>query len=103
MAELFDLDVWAAEARRTPFAFRAGGLEFTLPAAGDLDKAILATVNLEKPSADDVLTLLREGLADRWPDFDALPMPLGAVGELFKRWQAHEGIPLGESPASSDS
>ncbi|MFD7584193.1 hypothetical protein ACFV84_01970 [Kitasatospora sp. NPDC059811] len=103
MAELFDLDAWANEARRSPFAFRVGGVDFSLPAAGDLDKGILAAVNLETPSADDVLTLLREGLADQWPDFDALPIPLGAVGELFKRWQAHEGIPLGESPASSDS
>ncbi|MFE2409844.1 hypothetical protein ACFXDE_16025 [Kitasatospora sp. NPDC059408] len=103
MTESFNLDAWANEARRTPFEFQAGGRDFELPAAGDLDKGVLASVNLDEPSATDVLALLKEGLANQWPAFDALPLPIAGIGELFRRWQRHEGIPLGESAASSDS
>ncbi|MFG2916260.1 hypothetical protein ACGF0D_25640 [Kitasatospora sp. NPDC048298] len=103
MSNVFDLDVWAAEARREPFRFALAGREFTMPSAGELDKSVLSTVNIEAPSAGDIGILLRAGLGDQWPDFDALPAPLAALGELFRQWQRHEGIPLGESQASADS
>ncbi|MFI8263682.1 hypothetical protein [Streptomyces sp. NPDC085665] len=103
MSNVFDLDVWASEARRTPFQFTVSGQTFTLPAAGDLDKRILSAVNVDAPSAADIVSLLRAALADQWPTFDALPVSVGALGELFRRWQRHEGIPLGESVASDVS
>lgn len=103
MSTTFDLDVWVAEARQTPFRFSVAGLVFEMPAAGELDKSVLSSVNIEAPSARDIETLLRAGLGDQWDRFDAVPVPLAALGELFRQWQKHEGAPLGESSASTDS
>ncbi|MBC3987828.1 hypothetical protein H8N00_02670 [Streptomyces sp. AC563] len=103
MSTEFDLDVWAAEARREPFTFTLGCRKFSMPVAGELDKSLLKSVNLSAPSPEDIEKLLKAGLADQWEDFDALPAPLSAIGELFRRWQKHEGAPLGESVASADS
>ncbi|MFJ8472165.1 hypothetical protein [Kitasatospora sp. NPDC094011] len=103
MSDVFDLDVWSAEARREPFRFALGGITFILPAAGDLDKEVLSNVNMDSPSARDIIALLRQGLGDQWPEFDRLPVPISAVGELFKRWQLHQGVTPGEfkpSPVS---
>ncbi len=100
MSDVFDLDVWVSEAKREPFRFALGGTTFVLPAAGDLDKAILSDVNTEAPSATDIVALLRAGLADQWSAFDRLPVPISAVGELFRRWQRHQGVTPGESEPS---
>ncbi|MEU5160458.1 hypothetical protein AB0G74_12715 [Streptomyces sp. NPDC020875] len=103
MSDAFDLNAWVNEARREPFRFTLADTEFTLTPAGELDKGILKAVNLDAPSAPDIENLLRAGLGDQWPHFDSLPAPLAALGELFRRWQRHEGAALGESPASADS
>ncbi|MFG2147520.1 hypothetical protein ACGFRG_25540 [Streptomyces sp. NPDC048696] len=103
MSNAFDLDVWVKEARKEPFRFTLSGLVFTMPAAGELDKSVLSTVNVDSPSARDIEVLLKSGLGDQWSKFDAIPAPLAALGELFRQWQKHEGIPLGESSASADS
>ncbi|MCX5398468.1 hypothetical protein [Streptomyces sp. NBC_00102] len=103
MSNAFDLDVWVQEARQEPFRFTLSGQIFTMPAAGELDKSILSAVNIDAPSARDIEVLLKAGLTDQWATFDAIPVPLAALGELFRQWQRHEGIPLGESVASSDS
>ncbi|MEU9047506.1 MULTISPECIES: hypothetical protein [unclassified Kitasatospora] len=103
MSDVFNLDVWVAEARREPFRFALGGTTFVLPAAGDLDKGILAAVNVDSPSAVDIVALLRAGLGDQWQEFDALPVPISAVGELFRRWQRHQGVMPGESEPSPNS
>lgn len=103
MAEVFDLDVWVAEARQEPFAFSLAGHTFTMPTAGELDKSILTTVNLEAPTARDIETLLKAGLGDQWGLFDSIPVPIAALGELFRQWQKHDGAPVGESVASTDS
>ncbi|UFQ15507.1 MULTISPECIES: hypothetical protein [Streptomyces] len=103
MSNAFDLDVWVKEARKEPFRFTLAGQTFAMPAAGELDKAILKAVNVDNPSATDIETLLRHGLDDQWEQFDSVPAPLAALGELFRQWQKHEGTPLGESSASADS
>ncbi|MFD4833749.1 hypothetical protein ACFWPV_28470 [Streptomyces uncialis] len=103
MSNAFDLDVWVRESRRTPFHFTLAGHVFDMPHAGELDKSILSSVNMDAPSAGDIENLLKAGLSDQWAAFDAIPVPLAALGELFRQWQRHEGIPVGESPASSDS
>ncbi|MFJ2906865.1 hypothetical protein [Streptomyces sp. NPDC087212] len=99
----FDLDVWVSEARQEPFRFTLAGLMFTVPAAGELDKSVLSSVNVDNPSARDIETLLKAGLGSQWAKFDAIPVPLAALGELFRQWQKHEGTPLGEASASADS
>ncbi|MFE1089539.1 hypothetical protein ACFW5K_19835 [Streptomyces albidoflavus] len=99
----FDLDTWISEAKREPFRFTLGGAAYSMVASAELDKSLLTAVNLDAPSASDIQTLLRAGLGNQWEEFSAAPAPLAALGELFKRWQEHEGLPLGESDASSDS
>lgn len=103
MSNAFNLDVWVQEARKEPFRFTLSGRVFTMPAAGELDKKILKAVNVDSPSATDIETLLKHGLGDQWKNFDEIPAPLAALGELFRQWQKHEGTPLGESSASADS
>ncbi|MFJ9207495.1 hypothetical protein [Streptomyces sp. NPDC102264] len=103
MSNAFDLDVWVKEARKEPFRFTLDGLVFTMPAAGELDKKILKVVNIDNPSATAIETLLKHGLGDQWKSFDDTPAPVAALGELFRQWQKHEGAPLGESSALSDS
>ncbi|MEV7358272.1 hypothetical protein [Kitasatospora sp. NPDC091276] len=103
MTNAFDLDVWVSEARTEPFRFTLAGREFSMPSAGELDKSVLSTVNVENPSARDIGVLLRAGLGDQWEDFDAIPAPLAALGELFRQWQQHEGATLGELRASAVS
>ncbi|MFH8593090.1 hypothetical protein [Streptomyces rimosus] len=103
MSNAFDLDVWVKESRKEPFRFTLAGGIFTMPAAGSLDKSVLKTVNIDAPSALDIENLLRAGLGDQWQRFDEIPVPLAALGELFRQWQKHEGATLGESQASADS
>ncbi|MGW2425064.1 hypothetical protein ACWC0C_38480 [Streptomyces sp. NPDC001709] len=103
MASTFDLDTWVKEARKEPFSFTLAGTVFTMPAAGELDKSVLSAVNVDSPSAVDIENLLKKGLGEQWPRFDAIPAPIAALGELFRQWQKHEGVPLGESSALSDS
>ncbi len=103
MENVFDLDKWVKEARKEPFRFTLSELVFTMPAAGELDKKILKAVNIDNPSATDIEKLLKSGLGDQWRQFDEIPAPLAALGELFRQWQRHEGIPAGEFPASTGS
>lgn len=103
MTDVYNLDAWIAESRREPFRFQLGGKQFAMPAAAELDKSVLSSVNLDRPSASDIETLMSIGLGDQWPEFNAQPAPLGALGELFKQWQRHEGVTVGESSASTDS
>ncbi|MGW1277584.1 hypothetical protein ACWD4V_11600 [Streptomyces tsukubensis] len=103
MSDAFDLDTWVHEARREPFRFTLADNEFALTPAGELDKGLLKAVNLDSPSALDIESLLKAGLGDQWAEFDSLPVPLAALGELFRRWQRHEGATLGELVASADS
>ncbi|MFJ3858152.1 hypothetical protein ACIPRL_18145 [Streptomyces sp. NPDC090085] len=103
MSTTFNLDVWVREAKREPFKFTLADREYAMPFAGELDKKILEAVNIASPSATDISALLRAGLGTQWADFDEQPLPLAALGELFRQWQAHEGAPLGELSASADS
>ncbi|WP_327385673.1 hypothetical protein [Streptomyces sp. NBC_01207] len=103
MSTAFNLDVWVREAKREPFRFTLADREYTMPFAGELDKKILSAVNMTSPSAADIEMLLKAGLAAQWKAFDDQPLPLAALGELFRQWQSHEGAPLGESLASADS
>ncbi|MEV7582230.1 hypothetical protein [Streptomyces erythrochromogenes] len=103
MSTTFNLDVWVREAKREPFRFTLADHEYSMPAAGELDKAILSKVNLSSPSAADIETLLKAGLNSQWARFNEEPAPIAALGELFRQWQAHEGAPLGEHSASADS
>lgn len=99
---VFDLDAYVAEHRKTPYHFRYGGQYFELPHASDTDWRVAEAADMGNVEA--IRALFRRGLtAPQWERFDALPQPAGAMGELFRRWQAHSGTKPGESPASPAS
>jgi len=100
----FDLDAFIAEARQDPFRFKLGGRWFELVHAGQLDKRLLTELDFDRVGPSTFLPLMRAGMTEAdWEAFDALPVPLSAVGELFEQWQAHGGTSVGESSASSTS
>lgn len=99
----FDLDTWISEARREPFRFTLGGTEYSMVAAQELDKSLLTSTNLDAPTAADIQAMLRAGLGTQWDEFSAAPAPMAALGELFRRWQEHDGLPVGEDAASTSS
>ncbi|WP_433651028.1 hypothetical protein ACQP2C_32465 [Micromonospora zamorensis] len=102
MTDVFDLDAYVAEHRKEPYAFHYGGQDFELPHAQDTDWRVAEAA--DQGDVDAIRTLFRLGLgAEQWARFEKLPQPAGAMGELFRRWQAHSGTKPGESPASPSS
>jgi hypothetical protein len=101
MSEEFDLDALVAEARKEPFRFRYGGRSFELPHASDMDWRAVEAAELGNYAA--LRELFRFGLAEQWEAFEKLHQPAKAMGELFRRWQAHAGVRPGESQGSADS
>ncbi len=100
--DVFDLDAYVAEHRKTPYRFRYGGQDFELPHAQDTDWRVAEAA--DQDDVDAIQTLFRRGMGpEQWARFEQLPQPAGAMGELFRRWQAHSGTTPGESPASPSS
>ncbi|MEU7771222.1 hypothetical protein AB0C44_07840 [Micromonospora taraxaci] len=100
--DVFDLDAYVAEHRKEPYRFRYGGQDFELPHAQDTDWRVAQAA--DQGDVEAIQTLFRRGFGpEQWERFDALPQPAGAMGELFRRWQAHSGTKPGESPASPSS
>ncbi|MGW1059358.1 hypothetical protein [Micromonospora rubida] len=100
--DVFDLDAYVAEHRKDPYPFRYGGQDFELPHAADTDWRV--TEAADQGDVEAIRTLFRRGFGpEQWERFEALPQPAGAMGELFRRWQAHAGVKPGESPASPSS
>jgi len=100
--DVFDLDAYVAEHRKDPYRFRYGGQDFELPHAQDTDWRVMEAA--DQGDVEAIRTLFRLGLgAEQWARFEQLPQPAGAMGELFRRWQAHSGTKPGESPASPSS
>jgi hypothetical protein len=98
---VFDLDAYMAEVRRTPFLFTLGGETFEMPHLADMDWHA-STVD-GKPADATVHDMMKAGLGDRWKAFDACKLTADGYNELWKRWQAHSGIDLGEDDASPGS
>lgn len=100
--DVFDLDAYVAEHRKDPYKFRYGGQDFELPHAQDTDWRVLEVA--DQGDVEAIQTLFRRGMGpEQWQRFEELPQPAGAMGELFRRWQAHAGTKSGESPASPSS
>lgn len=101
-AAVFDLDTYAAEARKEPFRFRLGGVEFEAAHISDIDW--IAAAGGDDFSAP--LTgheLLKRALGGQWEKFTAIPLSSEGYNELQRRWHKHSGIDLGESGASPGS
>ncbi len=103
MTDVFDLDAYIHANRKPPFRFRLGGQPFEMPGSPqDIDWRVTEAADLGNVQA--MQALFERGLgAEQKERFDKLQQPTGAMGELFRRWQAHAGIKPGESPASPDS
>lgn len=100
--DVFDLDAYVTEHRQQPYRFRYGGQTWELPHSADIDWRV--TEAADQGNIDAIRTLFQRGLGpDQWERFEQLPQPAAAMGELFRRWQAHAGVRPGESPASPDS
>jgi hypothetical protein len=55
------------------------------------------------PGIPTVHNMLRAGLADQWAMFNRCKVSGDGWNELWKRWQVHSGIDLGEDSASPGS
>lgn len=97
MADVFDLDAFAAETTSEPFRFRFGGDEFELP--GTVDLRVAAKLQDGKV-VESLQTLIGP---DQWERLDGLPgvFDYRVARELFIQYGRHLGIDLGESPGSS--
>lgn len=109
----FDLDAYAAEARRAPFTFRYGGRSWELAHMADVDWRVIERADQGEISA--IREALHAGFGcvhegdtaavhtDQALAFDRLPQPLRIMNRLFDQWLKHAGLEPGESPASPDS
>lgn len=102
MTEVFDLDAYVAEHRKEPFRFRYCDQDFEMPHAADIDWRVIEAA--DQGDAQAIQTLFKRGLGpEQMERFEKLPQPTGAMGELWRRWQASTGLKPGESPASPSS
>ncbi|MGW3888886.1 hypothetical protein ACWD69_09365 [Micromonospora chokoriensis] len=101
--DVFDLDAYVQANRKPPFKFRFGGQSFEMPGSPqDIDWRVTEAADMGNVEA--MRALFKRGLGkEQLQRFDDLQQPTGAMGELFRRWQAHAGIKPGELPASPDS
>lgn len=104
--DLFDLGDYIAENRKAPYKFTYGEHQFELPHFSDIDWRTAETAEAADGSTN--VTALRKVFKhafgeDQWADFEALPQPSGAMGELLRRWKRHAGLKPGESQGSADS
>lgn len=97
----FDLDAAVRESLGTPFTFKLGGKEFTLPHQKDVDKSslVLADGNPGQYAMDS----LRIALGDQWDAFDEIALSVSGVDKLYAAWNEHCGVEAGESQASTRS
>ena len=93
------------EANKEPFAFEVDGEKFTVPHVADIDQFELAELFARIGELSDIeyltafldLFLAEE---DR-PRFRALRLNRESLAALYEAIQAHNGVNLGESSASS--
>lgn len=102
MSDVFDLDGYVAENMAEPYRFTYHSREWELPHLSWIDLRV--TEAADKGDLAAIRELFRVGLGEsQWADFNELPQPSAAMGELFRRWRAHAGLAPGESQASPSS
>lgn len=101
-ADVFDLGDYIAENRKDPYVFTYGEHRFELPHFSDVDWRAAEAAESGNIAALREIFKVCFG-PDQWADFEPLPQPSGAMGELFRRWQKHAGVKPGESRGSAGS
>ena len=96
---MFDLDALVDETKETPFVFKFGGREFSVPSRENADYEILN--KLEDNDFKGAFKLL---VGDAlWPEFNKNVLRLKQVKALLGAWSAFKGDAEGESSDSSAS
>ena len=96
---IFDLDAYQAEAAHEPFTFTLAGQVFEMPHLSDIDWHASLDEH-GNPGVPTVHKMLREGLGTQWEAFTKCALSGAGYNELWKRWQEHSGLDLGEDDAS---
>lgn len=99
MSELFNLDALENDANQEPFRFMHGGEEYTLPASPDMR----AGIAFQKEDAEGGLRLLLGN--EQWARIEASDavFDTNKFVKLMAAYEAHIGVAVGESQASSPS
>jgi hypothetical protein len=101
-AEPMDLDQYEenqkAEAEDHLYRFIQGGITFTLPPFGTLDRSLMETADDDVDFMTAALklgfeTVMEDDAFEKW---DALPLSLDGLNRLFKDWGDHSGMDTGK-------
>ena len=98
----FNLDAVKSETELAPFRVNFGGRRFTMVHLEELDVWKI----VEGANGGDIgmmLAAFKAALGSEYEEFRKRPLPQYKLKELFKAYQTHCGVELGESEASSDS
>ena len=98
----FNLDAVRHEVDLPPFPLQWSGRRWDFAHVQSLSVWDL----LEAAEGGDVEAMIgvfRTALGEHWPAFRALPLAQYQLQALFKAYQEHCGMALGESPASASS
>lgn len=97
-AEAMDLDAYEEEQKQAEeehlYRFIQGGIKFTLPPFGSLDRSLMETAD---DDVDFMTAALRLGMGEEeFVKWDDLPLSLDGLSRLFKDWGEHSGMDTGK-------
>lgn len=95
----FNLDAYVKGVDLQPFRFHWADRRWTFAHVDDLDSWVMAAISDERP-----LQVFEAAMgAEQFDEFRKIPLPQGALKELFNRYLKHCGVDPGELPGSSSS
>jgi hypothetical protein len=97
-AEPLDLDQFEQEQadkeKEHLYTFKLGGVEFTIPPFGSLDRSLMDTAD---DDAEFMAAAFKMALGeDQFEVFDPMPLSLDGLNRLFKDWGEHSGMDVGK-------
>lgn len=98
-----DLDALDAESGFEPYPFTWKGRQWHLTHMQKIDAWAVITEDEDLTQNQQILELLEIALGDQWADFQAIPIPLHLMQDLFEDYNAYCGTSAGESGRSARS